>query len=213
MTHPVTVLDYGIGNLHNVVRALEHLGAAVTVVDQAAGVDPSAIDRLVLPGVGAFGDGMAELRARGFDDLVKRFVATERPFLGICVGMQMMFEGSTEQGDHDGLALLPGRVLPVPDRGADGQLHRVPHIGWRPLHAEQNWQGSPFADLAEGERMYFVHAYAPQPVQATDWLASTDYDGVKICAAARRGAAVGCQFHPERSGAAGLALLRRFVLG
>lgn len=210
MSTPVTLIDYGIGNLLNMVRALEHCGAQVNVVQQASEA-PASIDRLILPGVGAFGDGMRELRARGFDDLVKNFAQTQRPFLGICVGMQMMFEGSEEMGRHEGLGLVAGQVLAVPPTGADGQPHRVPHIGWRSLQPAGEWRGSILSDLPPGERMYFVHSFSGHPVDDAVRLADVDYDGRRICAAIRREHLFGCQFHPERSADAGLSILRRFL--
>lgn len=210
MSVRVTVLDYGIGNLLNVLRALEHCGAAIQLVDRAT---PAAADasRLVLPGVGAFGDGMAELRARGFDELVARFAATGRPFLGICVGMQMMFDASEEMGEHAGLGLLAGRVRAVPATGSDGTPHRVPHIGWRPLLPARPWSGTLLADVPPGERAYFVHSFAAEPADASVRLADVDYDGRRLCAAVARDNLVGCQFHPERSAEAGLGMLRRFL--
>lgn len=207
---PVTVLDYGIGNLLNVVRALEHAGATVRVTDKATPQDAQS-SRMVLPGVGAFGDGMAELRARGFDDLVKRFADTGRPFLGICVGMQVLFEASVEMGEHAGLALMPGRVLPVPPQGADGRTHRIPHIGWRSLQPDQLWAGSLLAGVQPGERVYFVHSFAAVPADPAVRLATVDYDGVPVCAAVRKGNLYGCQFHPERSAGVGLSMLRNFL--
>lgn len=210
MSTAVTLIDYGIGNLLNVVRALEHCGAQVNVMQHASQA-PAAIDRLILPGVGAFGDGMRELRARGFDDLVKRFAQTQRPFLGICVGMQMMFEGSQEMGQHEGLGLVAGQVLAVPPTGADGQPHRVPHIGWRALQPAGEWNGTILSDLRPGERMYFVHSFSGHPVDESVRLADVDYDGRRICAAIGREHLFGCQFHPERSADAGLSILRRFL--
>lgn len=210
MSTPVTLIDYGIGNLLNMVRALEHCGAQVHVVQQSSEA-PAAIERLILPGVGAFGDGMRELHARGFDDLVRRFAQTGRPFLGICVGMQMMFEGSEEMGQHQGLGLVAGQVLAVPPTGADGQPHRVPHIGWRALRAARPWDGSVLSDLRPGERVYFVHSFSGHPVDEAVRLADVDYDGRRICAAIGRDNLFGCQFHPERSADAGLSILRRFL--
>ncbi len=207
---PVTLIDYGIGNLLNTVRALEHCGASVTVIDKA---EPSALNvpRLILPGVGAFGDGMRELRARGFDDLIRRFAATGRPFLGICVGMQVMFDASEEMGEHAGLGLIAGRVRPVPATGVDGAPHRVPHIGWRPLQASRPWAGSLLSEVAPGERAYFVHSFSAHPADDAARLADVDYDGHRICAAVHLGNLHGCQFHPERSADAGLRMLRRFL--
>jgi glutamine amidotransferase len=206
----VTVLDYGIGNQLNVLRALEHCGAQVKVVKHAT---PEAADaaRLVLPGVGAFGDGMAEMRARGFDDLVRRFAQTGRPFLGICVGMQVMFDASEEMGEHQGIGLLAGRVKAVPAAGATGLPHRIPHIGWRPLEPASAWEGTILHNVRPRDRVYFVHSFAAQPQQQGARLAEVDYDGVPICAAVHRDNLFGCQFHPERSAETGLSVLRQFL--
>jgi imidazole glycerol-phosphate synthase subunit HisH len=207
---PVLVLDYGIGNQLNVLRALEHSGASVKVVQKATPADTDA-PRLVLPGVGAFGDGMAELRARGFDELVSRFAQTGRPFLGICLGMQVMFESGDEMGEHQGLGLLEGRVRAVAPVGADGKPHRIPHIGWRPLQPAAPWAGTILADVQPGERAYFVHSFAARPSDEGVRLANVDYDGVSVCAAVHRDNLFGCQFHPERSAETGLQVLRRFL--
>jgi imidazole glycerol-phosphate synthase subunit HisH len=206
----VTVLDYGIGNLLNVLRALEHCGATPRVVQRASAEDANA-DRLVLPGVGAFGDGMAELRARGFDDTVRRFAQTGRPFLGICVGLQMMFDASEEMGEHEGLGLVAGRVVPVPSKAVDGTPQRIPHIGWRPLQPAAEWAGTIFEGVAPGERAYFVHSFSAEPRDPAARLANVDYGGHAVCAAVHRDNLYGCQFHPERSAHAGLAMLQRFL--
>lgn len=213
MSAPVTVIDYGIGNLLNVVRALQHCGAQVRVVDQAVQVQ-TLPDRLVLPGVGAFADGMTELRARGFDELVKRFADTGRPFLGICVGAQMLFDAGEEFGEHEGLGLIPGRVQPVPALAADGQRHRIPHIGWSRLErppARAGWDATILGAVPVGEPMYFVHSFAPVPTHEEHRLADTFYDGVRICAAVARDRIYGCQFHPERSATHGLRVLSSFL--
>jgi len=209
----VTVIDYGIGNLLNVVRALQHCGAGVTVVDSATQV-ADLPDRLVLPGVGAFADGMLELKARGFDDLVKRFALTERPFLGICVGAQMLFDVGEEFGDHAGLGLIAGRVMPVPSVDLSGHAHRIPHIGWSGLQkpvSRSSWGGSILDRIEPLEPMYFVHSFAPVPTHEEHRLADTYYNGVRICAAVARGSIYGCQFHPERSAQQGLNILSAFL--
>lgn len=210
MSAAVTLIDYGIGNLLNMVRALEHCGASVRVIDHPGAADVDA-ERLILPGVGAFGDGMRELKARGFDDLVLRFADTGRPFLGICVGMQMMFDSSQEMGEHAGLGLVAGAVLPVPPTGLDGQPHRVPHIGWKPLRTATPWADTPMADVQPGDRVYFVHSFCGHPADPAVRLADVDYDGRTLCAAIHRDNLFGCQFHPERSADAGLRMLRRFL--
>jgi glutamine amidotransferase len=210
MSVPVVVLDYGIGNQLNVLRALEHCGASVRVVDKAsAGVEDAP--RLVLPGVGAFGDAMVELRARGLDDLVRRYAQTGRPFLGICVGMQVMLDAGEEMGEHEGLGLIAGRVRAVPATGSDGTPHRIPHIGWRPLEPASPWENTLLADVQPQERVYFVHSFSAEPQDAAARLAEVDYDGVRICAAVQRDNLYGCQFHPERSAETGLNVLRRFL--
>jgi len=208
--HAVTVLDYGIGNLLNMLRALEHCGAAVRVVQQAS-AQALAAERLVLPGVGAFGDGMRELRERGFDDLVRRYADTGRPFLGVCVGLQMMFDAGEEMGEHQGLGLLRGRVKSVPPTDTQGRPHRIPHIGWRPLQPASAWPETIFRDVAPGERAYFVHSFAAVPDDPAVRLADVDYGGHAICAAVHADNLYGCQFHPERSAHAGLAILQRFL--
>jgi glutamine amidotransferase len=210
MMTPVVVLDYGIGNLLNVCRALEYAGATVTVIKQANEASIS-IDRLVLPGVGAFGDGMEEMKKRGLDDLVKRFVETEKPFLGICVGLQMLFNSSQEMGMHKGLDILDGQVRAVPAVGASGLKHCIPHIGWRRLHARKSFVGTALEGLNEEDRFYFVHSYAAVPTFEEDCLAEVDYNGVRLCAAVQRDNILGCQFHPERSAKQGLGILQHFL--
>lgn len=209
----VTVIDYGIGNLLNVVRALQHCGAEVTVADNATQVVEMP-DRMVLPGVGAFTDGMLELKARGFDDLVKNFTLTERPFLGICVGAQMLFDVGEEFGDYPGLGLIPGRVVLVPRIDASGKQHRTPHIGWSALEKPTTrslWKDTILNRIEPLEPMYFVHSFAPVPTNEEHRLADTYYNGVRICAAVARGSIYGCQFHPERSAQHGLNILSAFL--
>jgi glutamine amidotransferase len=206
----VTVVDYGRGNLLSVARALEHCGATVTFADEPGPV--TAAERLVLPGVGAFGDAMAELARRGLDEAIHAFAATGRPFLGICLGMQLLLDVSEEFGAHGGLGLVPGAVTAVPASGADGRPHRVPHIGWNALHpANGGWDGTVLGGVAPGSSVYFVHSFAAHPDSESDRLADCDYDGVRIAAAIRRGAWTGCQFHPEKSGPVGLRIIENFV--
>lgn len=209
----VTVIDYGIGNLLNVVRALQRCGASVTVVEEAGQVG-ALPDRLVLPGVGAFAGGMAEMRQRGFDELVPRFARSGNPLLGICVGAQMLLEVGEEFGEHAGLGLIPGRVQPVPAQTPAGGRHRIPHIGWSALvrpPQRPGWAATPLARAVEGQAAYFVHSFAPMPVDESHRLADTYYDGVRICAAVGRDNVWGCQFHPERSGEPGLDVLKSFL--
>jgi len=207
----VTVIDYGAGNLLSVARALRHCGADVIVSDRAD--DIGAADRLVLPGVGAFGDCMRGLNERDLVAPVLRFAETERPFLGICVGMQIMMELGEEFGEHRGLGLLPGKVSAMPRTDVDGKVLRLPHIGWTPLVAApgREWIGTFLEPLAPGDACYFVHSFAVVTEEPSDRLALCSYGGHDITAAVNRGNLSGCQFHPEKSGAAGLEVLSCFL--
>ncbi len=206
----VTVVDYGAGNLLNVVRALEHCGVSPVVTSEAGPIREAK--RLILPGVGAFGDCMEELHRRGLVEALAAYVAQDRLFLGICVGMQVMFDMGEEFGEHRGLGIIPGRVAKISATGADGAPHKIPHIGWSPLRkpAGAAWEGTPLEGNA-GSDMYFVHSYAGVPAQEAHRLADVDYDGLRICAMVKKGNSYGCQFHPEKSGEAGLGLLRQFL--
>jgi glutamine amidotransferase len=211
-TPVVTVVDYGIGNLYSVQRALETCGA---VVDSTA--DPVRIaqaQRLVLPGVGAFADGMQGLRERGLIQPLRDYAASGRPLLGICLGMQMLATVSEEFGEHQGLDLVPGRVLPVPAESNDGSRQKIPHIGWVPLlatHGIQSWQGSVLQGSSADTAVYLVHSFAVVPSDPADRLADCVHGGHVLCAALRRGNIHGCQFHPEKSGPAGLQMLSQFI--
>lgn len=208
----VTVVDYGAGNLLNVVRALEHCGAVVEVTQSADRI--AAAEKLILPGVGAFGDCMQALEQRGLVAALKDYAQSGRPFLGICVGMQVMFELGEEFGDHAGLGIIKGRVTRIPAIGADGDAHKIPHIGWSALKPTgQTWDGTIFSHVSAhtDPSVYFVHSFMGVPAEAADRFADVDYNGVAICAAIKRGHIYGCQFHPEKSGALGLEILRNFL--
>jgi imidazole glycerol-phosphate synthase subunit HisH len=207
----VTVIDYGIGNLFSVGRALEHCGAEVTFTSDPALIESAP--RLVLPGVGAFANGIQGLRDRGLVEPIRRYAASGRPLLGICLGMQMLAGVSEEFGTHEGLGLIPGRVVAVPDHTTAGVPHKIPHIGWNGLLATAgvSWSETLLDDTPEGTAVYLVHSYAVTPEDPAHRLADCLYGGHRICAAIRRGNIVGCQFHPEKSGEVGLRILRRFL--
>ncbi len=207
----VVVVDYGFGNLLSVTRALAHVGAEVVQSSQAARI--ANADRLVLPGVGAFGNGMAELAARRLVEPIKRFAEKARPFLGICLGMQMMLNESEEFGRSSGLGLVPGRVVPVPPSGADGAAHKIPYIGWNRLQAAgaNGWDGTILAGLPDDACGYFVHSFMAAPKSSRHRLADCDYNGRTLTASIASGSLYGCQFHPEKSGPVGLRILANFV--
>lgn len=213
MTKAILIADYGVGNLLSVARAFEHCGAAVTLSSEASAI--AAADRLVLPGVGAFGDCVKALRASGLDQAVLAHAARERPLIGICVGMQMLFEGSEEFGHHEGLGLVPGVVRKIPDTKPEGGSLKVPHIGWSPLvlpeSGRSSWEGTPLSTLEPGTATYFVHSFHGQPVDPSHRVADAMYGGRRVTAAVQRGAVFGTQFHPEKSGPAGLAIVRNWL--
>ena len=210
MTTAVTVVDYGIGNLRSVCRALEFSGAALTM-GEGVGAIRSA-ERLVLPGVGAFAACMGELTGRGFVEAILDFFRSERPFLGICVGMQMMMESGEEFGFHQGLGLVKGSVRPIP-KSVKPARYKIPHIGWTALRKPSgaDWSGTILADCPNEEPAYFLHSFSAEPTNPQARLADADYRGNLISAAIQNGNRYGCQFHPEKSGPAGLSVLGRFV--
>jgi glutamine amidotransferase len=209
----VTVVDYGAGNLLSVVRALTHVGAEVLVTTRPDEI--ASAQRLVLPGVGAFADCMQALARLDLIDSLQTYLRSGRPYLGICVGMQVLFEVGEEFGEHAGLGALSGRVKRIPDTNAQGKTHKIPHIGWNPLIALPgvDLRGGMFSSLINRTRsMYFVHSYVAHPDIRDEVLAEVDYHGLRLCAAVHRGAIWGVQFHPEKSGEDGLELLRSFLV-
>ncbi|MEW6593973.1 MAG: imidazole glycerol phosphate synthase subunit HisH [Thermodesulfobacteriota bacterium] len=207
----VVVVDYGIGNLFSVCHALHQAGGEVALTS-----DPNRIaqaERLVLPGVGAIADGMAGLRQHGLVAPIRELVARDKPFLGICLGMQMMLDVSEEFGEHECLGLIPGRVVPVPPTGADGRPHKIPHIGWNELFRPEggDWSQTLLAGIPERTTAYFVHSFMAMPTDPGHRLADCLYDGRVVSAAIRIGKAVGTQFHPEKSGPAGIQMLKNFL--
>jgi imidazole glycerol-phosphate synthase subunit HisH len=213
MSTKITLLDYGMCNMLNVARALEHAGADVHVTE--APKDAVAAERLVVPGVGAFSECMRAVNDLGHGDAIREFVKSGRPMLGICVGMQILFEASEEFGETPGLGILPGRVRMVPNTTTTGARQRVPHIGWNHLiepQAGRIWGKTllePFGTV--GPAVYFVHSFAAQPSNDDDRLADCDYGGHRISAMVKRDNVTATQFHPERSGTVGLRMLKEFL--
>ena len=196
---PVAVLDYGVGNLHSAAKALDRAGAEVRVVPTVAEAGGAA--GLVVPGVGAYGACLNGLASAGGAAAVAGWLEGGRPLLGICVGMQLLFEASEEGPVSDGVGVLPGKI-----RRLTGDV-KIPHIGWDEITVRPG--SRLFAGLGHGTRFYFVHSYAPEP-DGDAVAAVCDYGG-RFAAAVEHGNLFGTQFHPEKSGAAGLALLANFV--
>lgn len=203
------IVDYGIGNVFSVGHALRSRGAEVALKRDAAAI--LSADRVILPGVGAFGRAADRLRDYGLDETLLRFIETGRPFLGICVGMQLLMTRGHEFGVHDGLGVIAGEVRKVSGTGPDGQPLRVPLIGWYPVEPGGGYEGTLMEGAPAEDAYYFVHSYAAEPDAPEDVLAFVRHGDATVTAVARRDNVVGTQFHPERSGEAGLALLDRFL--
>lgn len=212
MSPRVTVVDYGLGNLRSVVRAFEYCGASVDWATRPEHVAGAA--RLVVPGVGAFTDGMAQLEARGLVESLRAFARSDRPLLGICLGMQLLFDVGEEFGEHAGLGVFPGRVVSLPPRRTDGLPHKIPNIGWCELRlsaTHQDWTGSILEELPPGASVYFAHSFHGHPAEPDQVLATIDFGGWPVPAVMRSGRVTGCQFHPEKSGPVGLRIIRNFL--
>lgn len=199
----IAIIDYGVGNLFSLRSSLAHLGLEAVVTADADTI--RAADRLILPGVGAFGDAMAKLNATGLVPVIRE-QAAQKPLLGICLGMQLLFEKSYEYGEHEGLGFIPGEVCPLEPDLTDPAL-KVPQIGWNALHL---WQDDPlFKYLNEGEYVYYVHSFYGKHC-AANTLATSEYS-IPVTGVVRAGKVYGTQFHPEKSGDAGLRILKAFA--
>ena len=207
----VTVVDYGVGNLLSVTRALVHVGATV----ETAGSSDALVgaERLVLPGVGAFAHGMGELRNRGLIEAIRDHAKNGRPFLGICLGMQMMLDISHEFGETEGLGLISGSVEAIPPTDTDGKPQKVPHIGWSQIAPSPgaDWAATPLAGTEQGAGFYFVHSFEARPEQASHCIAECRYGNRPVVAAIGHDNMFGCQFHPEKSGPVGLDVIRKYM--
>ncbi|MEQ8999323.1 MAG: imidazole glycerol phosphate synthase subunit HisH [Coleofasciculus sp. B1-GNL1-01] len=199
----IAVVDYDMGNLHSACKGLENAGATTKITDVAAEIEQA--DAVVLPGVGSFDPAVQHLRSRGLEEPIKRVIASGKPFLGICLGLQILFEGS-EEGKEPGLGIIPGKVRrfqPEPDI-------RIPHMGWN--HLELTQPDCPlWMQLSENPQVYFVHSYYVDPVDPTIRAATVTHGSQQVTAAIARDNMMAVQFHPEKSSTAGLQILSNFV--
>ncbi len=207
----VTVVDYGIGNLYSVQRACETCGATVELTSDRDAI--ANAERLILPGVGAFADGMSGLRERELVGPLRDYAASGRPLLGICLGMQLLADASEEFGVHEGLGLIHGRVKQIPAITTDGRAQHIPRVGWMSLDpvTESPWEDTPLRNTAPGAYVYLVHSYHFVCDVPSEVLAVSEYGGHRLASAIRAHNVVGFQFHPERSGPEGLRILASFV--
>ena len=196
------VIDYDAGNIKSVEKALAHLGEQAVVTREPETI--LAADRVILPGVGSFGDAMGKLSAYGLIPVIRQAVSAGKPFLGICLGLQLLFEESEESPGVKGLSLLPGRIVRIPD----GPGLKVPHIGWNSLRLTEG--SRLFRGIENGAYVYYVHSYYLRAGEPETVAARTEY-GVSIDAAVEKGNLFACQFHPEKSSATGLRILKNFT--
>lgn len=210
MSKRIQIIDYGLGNLFSIQQACESLGAEAIV---SSAVDEfGAVDGIILPGVGAFGNAIEKLRELNIVEPLKEAVNAGKPLMGICLGMQLLFDESEEFGQHEGLGLLPGKIRRIPDQTENEQKLRVPNVGWNPADFTVEATSSAILHgIASGTYFYFVHSYYCEPSQTTDWLLQTQYGKICYCCAAQRDNILGLQFHPEKSGKLGLRLYHNWL--
>ena len=205
----IAVVKYNAGNIYSVDYALKRLGVEATITSDKEVL--MSADKVIFPGVGEAETTMSHLRKNRLDEVIKNL---KQPVLGICLGMQLLFEKSYEYGEHTGLGLIPGRVVRIPDVDADGSPQRVPHISWNPLYpagGRTDFSGTALQNVQPGQECYFIHSYEAKPAAEEYRLADTVYGGRKVCAAAQKGCVIGTQFHPEKSGPVGLGIIKAYL--
>ena len=211
-SQPISVIDYGVGNLLSVQRGFDNCGAEVKFISTPAEITTS--DKLVLPGVGAFPNAMASLSNLDLVSAIQDFSLSGKPILAICLGMQLLLDQSEEFGKTKGLGIIEGLVTAVPNTDTLGVKHKIPHIGWNALHTKQSietWHDSILNGLMPGDTTYFVHSYMATLKNVESLLAYTLYGAIDVPAVITKNYITGCQFHPEKSGEVGLSILRNFT--
>lgn len=207
----IGIINYGLCNILSVKRAFCLYTNDVVIINSADDIEN--VDKLVLPGVGAFKDGMEALNNSGISDAIYTAVSQGKLILGICLGMQMFFDGSDEGGKSYGFGFIKGWVEKIPTYSYSGEMQNVPHIGWNVLFPskDRNFKDTIFENVPENGEVYFVHSFEGKTINKKDILAYTEYGGRKICAAVNNDNIWGCQFHPEKSGKVGLGIIEKFI--
>lgn len=204
----IAIIDYDIGNVRSILNAFENQGAYVFLTRDEDKILES--NGVVLPGVGAFSHGMSNLHEYGLVEIIEKYIKTNKPFMGICLGMQLLFEQSSEFGKTAGLCLIAGKVRKLTLK--DSIDKRLPHVGWNELNCKQNkWDKTILDGVKNGSDMYFVHSFAAQPYNKNHVLSTTEYSGYKFCSSVKSNNIYGCQFHPEKSASVGLKIINNFI--
>jgi len=214
MIHPqkkILIIDYNLGNLFSVNQALTNIGLNVSITSNADEIQSA--DAIVLPGVGAFSDAMNNLRELNLINPIKKFVDSGKPFLGICLGLQLLFSESEEFGQSKGLGLVKGQVIRFNNTNRDGETRKVPQIAWNQIHKinDNSWDNTPLNGVKEGEFMYFVHSFYVDPEEPVG-LSQTNYDGKTYVSSIQKDNLFACQFHPEKSATEGLKIYNNWAI-
>lgn len=208
----ISIVDYGMGNIFSVQKACEHFGFRSLLINSAEQIKNS--ECLILPGVGAFGDAMQSLNKFGLIKPITDFIKTGKPFLGICLGMQLLFEESEEFGHHEGLGIIKGRVRKFPLSDKEGARTKIPNVGWSRIYKARDnnlWEDSLHKGLEDGTFVYFVHSYYCEPDEKSVILSYSEYAGIEFCSSILKGNIYASQFHPEKSGQDGLIIYKNWI--
>lgn len=209
MKKKTVIIDYGLGNLYSIEQACNHVGYEPIISSNIEEIINA--DALILPGVGAFRVAMDHLRERELIQIINDFAISGKPLMGVCLGMQLLFEESEEFGLNKGLGLIPGVIKKIPENFKEQKL-KIPHIGWNRLFKGNiDWEGTPLNEISEDEFMYFVHSYYAEPLDESTILTYTYYQDFKYCSSVQKNNIFGFQFHPEKSGEEGLTIYKNFL--
>jgi len=204
----IAVIDYDVGNVRSILSAFDNQGVHALLTNDKKKILES--DGVILPGVGAFKHGMDNLNKYGLVGTIKEYIETGKPFMGICLGMQMLFEESEEFGNTMGLGLISGKVIKLPTKDIDNE--KLPHVSWNELNSKSTqWADTILEGIEEGSDMYFVHSFVAQPKDSNNILSTTEYSNYNFCSSVKKNNIYGCQFHPEKSGKTGLKIIKNFI--